>query len=43
MTIEETDLKKLLKALQFSAVKHRNQRRKDVDASPYINHPISLA
>ena len=43
MTIDESDLKLLLKALEFSAVKHRNQRRKDIDASPYINHPISLA
>ena len=43
MSIEENDLKLLLKALQFSAVKHKDQRRKDVDASPYINHPISLA
>jgi guanosine-3',5'-bis(diphosphate) 3'-pyrophosphohydrolase len=43
MSIEESDLKLLLKALKFSALKHRNQRRKDVDASPYINHPISLA
>ena len=43
MSIEESDLKILLKALQFSAIKHRNQRRKDVDASPYINHPILLA
>ena len=43
MSIEETDLKILLKALQFSAIKHRDQRRKDVEASPYINHPISLA
>jgi GTP diphosphokinase / guanosine-3',5'-bis(diphosphate) 3'-diphosphatase len=43
MTIEENDLKLILKALEFSARKHRNQRRKDVDASPYINHPISLA
>ena len=43
MAIEENDLKLLLKALEFSARKHRNQRRKDVDASPYINHPISLA
>jgi len=23
--------------------KHRNQRRKDAEASPYINHPIALA
>ena len=33
----------LMDALAFSAYKHRNQRRKDVDASPYINHPIALA
>jgi guanosine-3',5'-bis(diphosphate) 3'-pyrophosphohydrolase len=32
-----------LKALVFAADKHRNQRRKDTDASPYINHPIALA
>jgi len=33
----------ILKALEFAAVKHRDQRRKDKDASPYINHPIALA
>jgi guanosine-3',5'-bis(diphosphate) 3'-pyrophosphohydrolase len=33
----------LLDALRFSAVKHRDQRRKDRDASPYINHPIEVA
>jgi GTP diphosphokinase / guanosine-3',5'-bis(diphosphate) 3'-diphosphatase len=33
----------LIDALAFAAYKHRNQRRKDVDASPYINHPIALA
>jgi guanosine-3',5'-bis(diphosphate) 3'-pyrophosphohydrolase len=37
------DLKLLLKALSFAAHKHKDQRRKDADASPYINHPISLA
>jgi GTP diphosphokinase / guanosine-3',5'-bis(diphosphate) 3'-diphosphatase len=42
MAIEENDLKLILKALEFSARKHKNQRRKDVEASPYINHPISL-
>lgn len=31
------------KAVAFAADKHRKQRRKDVDASPYINHPITLA
>jgi guanosine-3',5'-bis(diphosphate) 3'-pyrophosphohydrolase len=33
----------ILKAAEFAADRHRNQRRKDADASPYINHPISLA
>ena len=33
----------LLKALDFAAEKHRDQRRKGVEASPYINHPIQVA
>src|ERR1700752_1544346 len=33
----------ILDALQFAAQKHRDQRRKDLEASPYINHPIALA
>ena len=33
----------LLTALQFASNKHRKQRRKDADASPYINHPIAVA
>jgi GTP diphosphokinase / guanosine-3',5'-bis(diphosphate) 3'-diphosphatase len=37
------DLSLLLKALAFAAHKHRDQRRKDAGASPYINHPIALA
>lgn len=32
-----------IQATAFAAAKHRNQRRKDAMASPYINHPISLA
>ncbi|MDX2096867.1 MAG: HD domain-containing protein [Leptolyngbyaceae cyanobacterium bins.59] len=32
----------MLKALDFAARKHRDQRRKDVEASPYINHPIAI-
>lgn len=34
---------KLLAAIAFAAHKHRDQRRKDAAASPYINHPIALA
>ncbi len=37
------ELALLLKALAFAAHKHRDQRRKDAGASPYINHPIALA
>lgn len=33
----------ILKAAAFAAHKHRDQRRKDAAASPYINHPIALA
>lgn len=33
----------LLEALHFAADKHRDQRRKGEDASPYINHPIFVA
>ena len=33
----------LLKALHFAADKHRDQRRKNAEASPYINHPIEVA
>jgi GTP diphosphokinase / guanosine-3',5'-bis(diphosphate) 3'-diphosphatase len=33
----------LLQAIAFAADKHRRQRRKDAEASPYINHPIAVA
>lgn len=33
----------IIKATQFAAYKHRNQRRKGTKAVPYINHPIDLA
>src|SRR5262245_65908113 len=39
----KSELAILLKALAFAAHKHRDQRRKDPEASPYINHPIALA
>ena len=37
------DVHLLLKAARFSAEKHRDQRRKDSHASPYINHPLQVA
>jgi len=33
----------LLEAIDFAALKHRHQRRKDADQMPYINHPIAVA
>ncbi len=41
--MDKEDLALMLRALSFAADKHRNQRRKDIQASPYINHPIDLA
>jgi guanosine-3',5'-bis(diphosphate) 3'-pyrophosphohydrolase len=49
MQLPQTDtvimfaMKPLIAAIAFAADKHRNQRRKDAEASPYINHPIALA
>jgi (p)ppGpp synthase/HD superfamily hydrolase len=33
----------LLSALRFAAQKHSRQRRKDLEGTPYINHPIAVA
>lgn len=38
-----TDAARLLEAASFAADRHRDQRRKDVDATPYINHPLEVA
>lgn len=32
----------VIDALAFAAEAHRHQRRKDAEATPYINHPIAL-
>lgn len=33
----------LISTINFAAVKHQNQRRKDPQQTPYINHPIGVA
>ena len=33
----------LMKAVDFAAKKHKDQRRKDASATPYINHPVGVA
>lgn len=40
--MNQTDFARVVDALSFAAHKHRDQRRKDRNASPYINHPIAL-
>lgn len=40
---EQSDVAVLMRAAAFAADKHRRQRRKDAEASPYINHPLALA
>ncbi|NXH15693.1 MESH1 pyrophosphohydrolase, partial [Bucco capensis] len=32
----------LLEAVDFAAAKHKEQRRKDPEGTPFINHPIAL-
>lgn len=36
-------MNRLLHAMKFAAEKHAQQRRKNADATPYINHPIEVA
>lgn len=43
MKHSDQELGLIFRALAFAAHKHKNQRRKDAGASPYINHPIALA
>ncbi len=42
MMNQKTDYQQLFEALAFAAHKHRDQRRKDVAATPHINHPIAV-
>ena len=35
--------KRLIQAAYFAAEKHKTQRRKDAEKTPYINHPLALA
>ena len=33
----------VIKAANFAAIKHKDQKRLDLDKTPYINHPIGVA
>lgn len=39
----ENNLQTFIAAATFAAHKHRDQRRKGAEASPYINHPLAVA
>ncbi len=41
--MEKPGIELILKATKFAALKHRDQRRKDHVASPYIIHPVTVA
>jgi (p)ppGpp synthase/HD superfamily hydrolase len=43
MSTSQDNLQRLAKAYLFAAQKHRKQRRKDSEGTPYINHPIDVA
>lgn len=36
-------MSRLIRAIDFSANAHKNQRSKDINETPYINHPIRVA
>jgi GTP diphosphokinase / guanosine-3',5'-bis(diphosphate) 3'-diphosphatase len=40
---DESAMTAVLRALHFAADRHRHQKRKGAEASPYVNHPISVA
>jgi GTP diphosphokinase / guanosine-3',5'-bis(diphosphate) 3'-diphosphatase len=39
----QSDLQTFIAAANFAAHKHKDQRRKGAEASPYINHPLAVA
>ena len=40
--MDEAKLSVIFKALFFASKKHKDQRRKDPNKTPYINHPIEV-
>ena len=33
----------VISAANFAAIKHKEQKRKDPEGTPYINHPLGVA
>jgi guanosine-3',5'-bis(diphosphate) 3'-pyrophosphohydrolase len=40
MTSGEISITEIIRCSNFAAIKHKIQRRKDPESTPYINHPI---
>jgi len=38
-----SSMAEIVRTTNFAAIKHKNQRRKDPEKTPYINHPIGVA
>lgn len=38
--INMADVLEIIRCSNFAAIKHKDQRRKDEEKTPYINHPI---
>ncbi|KAK7791834.1 hypothetical protein R5R35_001249 [Gryllus longicercus] len=43
MSCNQDPISSIIKCVYFAAEKHKNQRRKDPEKTPYINHPIGVA
>ena len=43
MADKREDDHRILETVYFAALKHKDQRRKDPEKTPYINHPIGVA
>ena len=37
------DVTMIVNAANFAAIKHKDQKRKDPEGTPYINHPLGVA
>ena len=40
MSNAHSNLHEIIGRINFASIKHKEQRRKDPDKTPYINHPI---
>ena len=43
MSAAAGDVTMIVNAANFAAIKHKDQKRKDPEGTPYINHPLGVA